>query len=790
MSHAAKDIVSRWTLPFIGILIPCLLCTSCTQEPIGSVNLNTVVIVTAEGDSAAQAGAQTAATVLSEEVHTRTGLTWQVAATDPGGGVLIRLTTGPESGIEAEGFRISTEREDGRIVIEINGADGRGTLFGAGYLLRKLHWRQGSASLPEPINITTSPAFPMRGHQIGYRNLANTYDAWDVAKYDQYIRELALFGTNCIENIPFHQLDEPSPHFPLPQLEMNTAMSGVCQRYGLGFWMFIPATEDLADEEYHAEFLRMNAEAYAACPSVEAVFVPGGDPGNNHPRLLLPVLEELNGLLRENHPEAGIWVSLQKFEPEKTEYFFSYVNENRPDYIAGIVDGPWGPAPNVMRERLGNLYPMRIYPDINHNVRCQFPVPWWDPALAMTLGREASNPRPVGFSQIFQAYVPGTTGFLTYSDGVHDDVNKFVWSALGWNPNADMQEVLTDYARLFFGPDVAEDAARGILGLERNWIGALAENTGVDSTLALWQRLETDNPQLADNWRWQQCLLRAYYDAYIRHRLIYEERLEAEAVALLEDAFTRGPVPVVNEAKAILARAETEPINQEWRRRIEELCDALFQSIGMQTSVERHGAMGAERGAVLDFVDLPLNDRWWLEDQFRERTRMFSGFEAAGALNVLAKWENPREGSFYDDIGNVAKSPHVVRPADPSADPMLLETPFPFFMWKNGGRTRERHSWQSDIHWPTMRYENLDPNAEYTIRVTGKGPLYMRFDGELVWDGIDGQTGEVRTDGVPQRFVQDSTLVITWDNPDEGNIHWRQWSRVNEVWLIKNEVDL
>jgi hypothetical protein len=34
------------------------------------------------------------------------------------------------------------------------------------------------------------------------------------------------------------------------------------------------------------------------------------------------------------------------------------------------------------------------------------------------------------------------------------------------------------------------------------------------------------------NWRWQLCLLRAYYDAYTRRRLIYESRLEDEANAL------------------------------------------------------------------------------------------------------------------------------------------------------------------------------------------------------------------------------------------------------------------
>ena len=36
-------------------------------------------------------------------------------------------------------------------------------------------------------------------------------------------------------------------------------------------------------------------------------------------------------------------------------------------------------------------------------------------------------------------------GFVTYSDGMHDDVNKHVWSALGWNPDANMRDAMIEY---------------------------------------------------------------------------------------------------------------------------------------------------------------------------------------------------------------------------------------------------------------------------------------------------------------------------------------------------------
>jgi hypothetical protein len=52
------------------------------------------------------------------------------------------------------------------------------------------------------------------------------------------------------------------------------------------------------------------------------------------------------------------------------------------------------------------------------------------------------------------------------------------------------------------------------------------------------------------------------------------------------------------------------------RARIFELGEALFQSIGMQLSVQKYKAIGIDRGATLDTVDYPLNNRKWLEERF------------------------------------------------------------------------------------------------------------------------------------------------------------------------------
>ena len=49
--------------------------------------------------------------------------------------------------------------------------------------------------------------------------------------------------------------------------------------------------------------------------------------------------------------------------------------------------------------------------------------------------------------------------------------------------------------------------------------------------------------------------------------------------------------------------------------RIHNLAEDLFVSIRMQLSVPLYDAIAVDRGANLDTLDVPLNDRLWLHDQ-------------------------------------------------------------------------------------------------------------------------------------------------------------------------------
>src|SRR2546430_10452298 len=56
-----------------------------------------------------------------------------------------------------------------------------------------------------------------------------------------------------------------------------------------------------------------------------------------------------------------------------------------------------------------------------------------------------------------------TIGFLTYSEGCNDDVNKAIWSALGWDPQQPTLAILREYARYFIGPQFEEGDRKSVV---------------------------------------------------------------------------------------------------------------------------------------------------------------------------------------------------------------------------------------------------------------------------------------------------------------------------------------
>ena len=203
-------------------------------------------------------------------------------------------------------------------------------------------------------------------------------------------------------------------------------------------------------------------------------------------------------------------MSPQEFNQEWMDEFLTLLKAE-PTWLKGIAYGPWTRLSlPELRERVPARYPIRLYPDIGHSTYGEYVVRDWDLALMVTHGREATNPRPMDMAKIFHYADKYNVGTLVYSEGINDDVNKFIFTVLDWDPTADVKQILREYSRYFLGPQLEEAAAEGILALERNWQGPLLTNGNVDQTFAQFRSLEQSaSPQLLLNWRFQHLLYRA-----------------------------------------------------------------------------------------------------------------------------------------------------------------------------------------------------------------------------------------------------------------------------------------
>ena len=74
--------------------------------------------------------------------------------------------------------------------------------------------------------------------------------------------------------------DDDSPHFNLSPLRMMTELSRLAQDYGIEFWIWYPALDKSYGDPAQVEFaLREWRDVLRRLPKVDALFVPGGDPG-------------------------------------------------------------------------------------------------------------------------------------------------------------------------------------------------------------------------------------------------------------------------------------------------------------------------------------------------------------------------------------------------------------------------------------------------------------------------------------------------------------------------------
>jgi hypothetical protein len=749
----------------LTLLVCALTCVLSAQD---RLSFSAATILVADN---ASPRVRLAARMLSEEAGKRAGVRWSIGGPNTPG-PKIELALGKVLGQES--FENSVRGTD----LRLTGEDERGVFYAVGHLLRHLEMSRGTVQLAANYAVRTAPQTRLRGHQLGYRPKPNSYDGWDIPQWEQYIRDLIVFGTNAIELLPPRTDDDPdSPHFPRPQMEMMIAMAKIVDDYGLDLWVWYPAMDDDYSKPETVQFaLREWADVLRKLPRLDAVLVPAGDPGHTPAPILLPFLEKMTANLRSVHPGVQMWLAPQGFDAKSIDFFFERMAA-RPAWLTGITYGPQTRISlSELRRRLPREIPIRHYPDITHTRQAQYPVPDWDVAWGVTNSREPINPRPVDQAKIFAAQQRHTIGFITYSEGCNDDVNKILWSALGWNEQTDPHETLREYGRYFIGPSMAHAFGELLFSLEANWRGPAITNHWVPQTLQQAQALErAASPAQLRNWRFQQALYRAYYDATVQARLVAETAQEQRAMELLREG---------HYEQAASTLSDSPPVANEWRRRVYQLAEALFQSIHMQLAVERYQGQ-AGRGNTLDSFEVPLNSRVWLLERIADIRKLPSASERKAAALRLASRTHPGPGGYYDDLGNTARQPHLLPGEGFDADPQFFRGPVNYF---NPGQRGPKEWWDQAITFfeqpLRLRYPHLDRTARYRVRVVyGAGPLQLKANGVEIHGFIDQPFQELEFD-LPANATKGGEVTLEWTRTRGGGGAGRG-CQVAEVWLLR-----
>lgn len=674
----------------------------------------------------------------------------------------------------------------------VEGADPLGALFGVGYLLREARSAGAWLELPAAGPIASTPVVRVRGVQLGYRAVNNTIHTWGLDQFERYLRDLLVFGCNTVELTPPERPPESEPASAerARDWEKNLRLAELAHAYGVAVSLWLPVSEhDARTPDGREAIVSDRRRLFESMAHIDHLFTPGGDPGETPVEVLLPLLARIAEVLHETHPSAGMWVSHQGFEPPERDRFYRYLQRARPEWLSGVVYGPWTrDTIEGTREAVPAEYLVRAYPDITHSCRCQYPVPGWDQPYAIVEGREVCNPRPRHYRQVFDRLLPHCDGFVVYSDGCHDDANKFLWLALGWNPRATTGECLRQYGRAFVGHDAAQAVSRGLLGLERNWVGPVARNSAVPATLALWNDLSVDR---SANWRVQLHRFRALCDRYVQLRTRLDVDRERNATTALK-AYLRGRTSFESAAEraARALDAELPEALLVMRGELWSLGRKLRATIGLKMSTKLGGR--DERGNVLDYLDEPLNNSRWLSAQMRMVAELPRGERRAALREVLA-WEDPGPGGYYDNLGRVGCQPHLVGVDSAETDPDCLGHPYCDFVFGDPYGA-SRLSWRcqaTSLYDAPLQlcYTGLDPAAQYLLRVVYAGRF--RTTVTLVANGglwIHGALAmpvppRVLEFDIPLEATAGGQLLLEWRRVETAG----RGPQVAEVWLVRRE---
>ena len=624
----------------------------------------------------------------------------------------------------------------------------RGLIYAYSLLLRKAEFADGYISVDGNIAGEYSPEKRIRGHQIGYREIKNTYDMWGEDEFRRYFLDLMMFGMNIYEGIPGGEEEKAGP-MTVSGDEMLLRTADICDELDLDVSVWAPTSYSESDEDVkkriHGTYFKMK--------KLDVLFIPGSDPGDMAPKDLLARCKMIKSEFKKYGRNISIWVSAQAphNQPDWGENFLEQL-KTAESFIDGVIYGPnHAMSMDALFSAVDGKYPMRFYPDITHSVRCEYPVHYdkndWHYTFACGMGRESIDPRANEYAELYEKVKKYFCGSVSYSDGIHDDVNKIIFSALDFDSSQSAEEILNDYSRAFFYKTDCKKITDIILSLEKNWEGNPALNNQIESTYLSAASMLKKYPGLKNNFRFIMLLFRAECDLLIKKRFVYESALVKKAEEKIREND-------VDSAKRILS----QDYDSEYiilREKIDEHAELLYRLIGMQLDSSRFGGAYWERGCTLETIDRPVTDRQFL-------LRKISEGCSAEKLNKIIERCSVKDGEIYfsfctDGMGKIDRQTEDFylefrgdKPENDGSIPVNLLNGFDHFNFRYTCRLEKRNY----LLKVTYKDRSFSDSACLTVKINGTA-IYSGFP-----------YGGIKNEQYAKEFLPDGYVFIIYKIPE------------------------
>lgn len=423
------------------------------------------------------------------------------------------------------------------------------------------------------------------------------YRWWSLDRWKQEIANAKAIGSNTVWYLPIqfgerqpHEFTDESAHWQL-QKEISAAIADAGLKVGmycgindtfaavadehpdwqatLGRYMEWPGQLCPSIPEARAEILRIRERIFATLPQIDFLLSPPTDLGgcscdrcDPWPKTYLDLFEEQAELLRRYHPNASIVAAAHGMRNEETEMLRSVIREC--DWIDYVADNPRGAGKPYIKYYMG--------PEIT---------------MLSGWGKYGAAPYLSRIADYYHLDAKSMGGAVVYSEGIHDDVNRYASIKLAQNANQSAFDLAQSYSKDWLGlSDADVDLMAGIiLGLE-NPVGHQlafhsymepnygAPNPDADTRLLQLIRLRDRCPHLVENYRYwllhyrSVCECMSISTGYVpTETIVSETKLAQRRLCELEPGYGN-----FLQSLSVIIRAGEIPLNwprtfhETWRR--------------------------------------------------------------------------------------------------------------------------------------------------------------------------------------------------------------------------------